>query len=140
MGRGLAGPGAGPGRGPGAGGGAGAGQGRGGAEARHAELRVLQAAGVRTSPPDLGFPPREAVSFLHSCFPGNQHQAGTGAPRTDRNPANPTNRAPRLSHSYMTIGKTIVLTIWTFVDKVMSLLFNMLYRFVIPFLPRIKHL
>ena len=40
---------------------------------------------------------------------------------------------------YMTTGKTIVLTIQTFVGKVMSLLFNMLSRFVIAFLPRSKH-
>ena len=40
----------------------------------------------------------------------------------------------------MNIGKTIALTIWTFVSKVMSLLFNMLPRFVIAFLPRSKHL
>ena len=40
----------------------------------------------------------------------------------------------QLSHPYMTTGKTIVLTIWTFVSKVMSLLFNMLSRFVITFL------
>ena len=42
----------------------------------------------------------------------------------------------QLSHSYMTIGKTIALTRHTFVDKVMSLLFNMLSRLVITFLPR----
>ena len=42
------------------------------------------------------------------------------------------------SHPYMTIGKTIALPIWTFVDKVMSLLFNMLSRLVIAFLPRSK--
>ena len=46
----------------------------------------------------------------------------------------------QLSHPYMTIGKTIALTRWTFVDKVMSLLFNMLSRFVIAFFPRSKHL
>ena len=46
----------------------------------------------------------------------------------------------QLSHSYMTTGKTIALTIWTFGSKVMSLLFNMLSRFVIAFLPRSKHL
>ena len=46
----------------------------------------------------------------------------------------------QLSHPYMTTGKTIVLTRWTFVDKVMSLLFNMLSRLVITFLPRSKHL
>ena len=44
----------------------------------------------------------------------------------------------QLSHSYMTTGKTIALTRWTFVGKVMSLLFNMLSRFVIAFLPRSK--
>ena len=40
----------------------------------------------------------------------------------------------------MTTGKTIALTIWTFVGKAMFLLFNMLSRFVIAFLPRSKHL
>ena len=44
----------------------------------------------------------------------------------------------QLSHPYMTIGKTIDLTRWTFVNKVMSLLFNMLSRLVITFLPRSK--
>ena len=44
----------------------------------------------------------------------------------------------QLSHPYMTTGKTITLTRWTFVDKVMSLLFNMLSRLVITFLPRSK--
>ena len=46
----------------------------------------------------------------------------------------------QLSHLYMPTGKTIALTIWTFVGKVMSLLFNMLSRFVIAFLWRSKHL
>ena len=46
----------------------------------------------------------------------------------------------QLSHPYMTTGKTIALTRQTFVDKVMSLLFNMLSRLVIAFFPRIKHL
>ena len=46
----------------------------------------------------------------------------------------------QLSHPYMTTGKTIALTRWTFVDKVMSLLFNMLSRLVITFLPRSKNL
>ena len=41
----------------------------------------------------------------------------------------------QLSHPYMTTGKTIVLTRWTFVGKVISLLFNMLSRLVITFLP-----
>ena len=46
----------------------------------------------------------------------------------------------QVSHPYMTTRKTIVLTRWTFVDKVMSLLFNKLSRLVITFLPRSKHL
>ena len=45
-----------------------------------------------------------------------------------------------LSHPYMTTGKTIALTIWIFVGKVMSLFFNMLSRFVVAFAPRSKHL
>ena len=45
----------------------------------------------------------------------------------------------QLSHAYMTTGKTIALTRWTFVGKVMPLLFNMLSRLVITFLPRSKH-
>ena len=46
----------------------------------------------------------------------------------------------QLSHPYMVTWKTIALTRWTFVGKVMSLLFNMLSRLVITFLPRSKHL
>ena len=46
----------------------------------------------------------------------------------------------QLSHPYMTTGKTIIFNRWTMVDKVMSLLFNMLSRLVIAFLPRRKHL
>ena len=46
----------------------------------------------------------------------------------------------QFSHPYITTGKTIALTRWIFVGKVMSLLFNMLSRFVIAFLPRNKHL
>ena len=46
----------------------------------------------------------------------------------------------QLSHPYMTTGKTMALTRWTFVGKVMSLLFNMLSRLVITFLPKCKHL
>ena len=46
----------------------------------------------------------------------------------------------QLSHPSMTTGKTIALTRWTFVGKVMSLLFNMLCSLVITFLPRSKHL
>ena len=46
----------------------------------------------------------------------------------------------QLLHPLMTTGKTIALTRWTFVDKVISLLFNMPVRFVIAFLPRSKRL
>ena len=46
----------------------------------------------------------------------------------------------QLSHPYMTTGKTVALTRRTFIDKVMPLLFNMLSRLVITFLPRSKHL
>ena len=46
----------------------------------------------------------------------------------------------QLSHPYMTTGKTIAFTIWTFVGKVIPLLFYMLSRFVIAFLSRNKHL
>ena len=46
----------------------------------------------------------------------------------------------QLSHPYMTTGKTIGLTRWTFAGKVMSLLFHMLSRLVVTFLPRSKHL
>ena len=45
----------------------------------------------------------------------------------------------QLSHPYMTTGKTIALTRWTFVGKVMPLLFNMLSRLAVTFLPRSKH-
>ena len=48
--------------------------------------------------------------------------------------------AVQLSHPYVTTGKTIALTRWTFVDKVMSLLFNMLSRLVITFLSRSKRI
>ena len=46
----------------------------------------------------------------------------------------------QLSHPYMTTGKTIALTIWNFVGKVISVLFNTLSRLVLAFLPRSKHL
>ena len=45
----------------------------------------------------------------------------------------------QLAHLYMNIGKTIAFPIWTFVSRVMSLLFNTLSRFVIAFIPRRKH-
>ena len=46
----------------------------------------------------------------------------------------------QLSHFYLTTGKTIALTRWIYVSKVMSMLFNMLSRLVVAFLPRSKHL
>ena len=46
----------------------------------------------------------------------------------------------QLSHTYMTTGKTVALTMWTFVGKIMSLLFNTLSRFIIALLPRRKRL
>ena len=46
----------------------------------------------------------------------------------------------QLSHPYMTTGKTIALTLWTFVGKVTSLLFNTPSRFIVAFIPRSKHL
>ena len=46
----------------------------------------------------------------------------------------------QLSHSYMTTGKIVALTVWTFVGKMKSLLFNMLSNFVIAFLPRSKYI
>ena len=46
----------------------------------------------------------------------------------------------QLLHPYMTTGKTVALTIWTFVGKVMSLLFNTLSGYVLAFLPRSKYL
>ena len=46
----------------------------------------------------------------------------------------------QLSHPYLTMGTNIALIRWTFVGKVMSLIFNMLFRLVIAFLPRSKHL
>ena len=52
----------------------------------------------------------------------------------------PTFFMVQLSYAYMTTGKTLALTLWTFVSKVISLLFNTLSWFVIAFLPRSKHL
>ena len=46
----------------------------------------------------------------------------------------------QLSHPYMSTGKTVALTRWTFIGKVMSLLFNMLSRLIIAFLPKSKNL
>ena len=82
--------------------------------------------------------------FKKSC--GNIYSGILLSHKKEGNRAICSNRdGPRDNHgrtltSYMTIGKTIALTIWTFVGKVMSQLFNTLSRFVINFLPRSKHL
>ena len=80
-----------------------------------------------------------SLSFLHGIFPTQ-----------GSNPGIPHSKPSifwhsaffmiQLSHPYMTTGKTIALSIWTFVGKVMSVLFNMVSWFVIAFLPRSKHL
>ena len=86
-----------------------------------------------------------------------QHQSSQWTPRTDLLAVQGTLKSShhsskasifrrsafltvQLSHPYMTTGKTIALTRWTFVGKVMSLLFNMLSRLVITFLPGSKRL
>ena len=96
-------------------------------------------------------------SFSFSISPSNEHP-GLISFRTDwldllavqgtlkSLPQHHSSKAPifhqpafftvQLSHSFMTTGKTIALTTWTFVGKVMFLLFNMLSRLVITFLPR----
>ena len=83
------------------------------------------------------------ISFRMDCF---DHLAVLGTLMSL--PQHHSSKAPilqhsaffmvQLSHLYMITGKIIALMIWTFVSKVMSLLFNMLYRFVIAFLPRSK--
>ena len=92
-------------------------------------------------------------SFSFSICPSNEHPGlvvSTCSPR-DSQESSPTPQfkninslvlsyfTVQLSHPYMTTGKTIVLIRWTFVDKIMSQLFNMLSRLVITFLPRSKH-
>ena len=101
-------------------------------------------------------------SFSFSISPSNEHPglifrmdwlhllAVQGTPRVQKSSPTPQFKASilwrsafftvQLSHSYMTTGKTIVLTRWAFVGKVMSLLFNMLSRLIITFLPRSKSL
>ena len=91
-------------------------------------------------------------SFSFNISPSNEHQ-GLIFFRMDRTLQSPlqhhSSKASillssaffivQLSHPYMTTGKTIALTRWTFVGKVMSLLFNILSRLVITFIPRSKH-
>ena len=94
------------------------------------------------------------VSASASVLPMNIQDGLVGSPCSPRNSqeSSPTPHSKasilqysafflvQLSHLYMTTGKTIALTRWTFVGKVMSLLFNMLSRLVTGFLPRSKHL
>ena len=91
-------------------------------------------------------------SFSFSICPSNEHPGLVVSPCSPRDSqeSSPTPQfkninslvlsyfTVQLSHPYMTTGKTIVLIRWTFVDKIMSQLFNMLSRLVIIFLPRSK--
>ena len=90
-------------------------------------------------------------SFSVSIIPSKEHPGLVGYPcrPRDSQESSPTPQfksinscsaffTVQLSHPYMTTGKTIALTRWTFVGKVMSLLLNMLSRLVITFLPRGK--
>ena len=94
--------------------------------------------------------------FLHQCMKVKSESEVTQSCQTLRDPMDCSlpgssihgifqARAPEwvaiaFSHPYITTGKTTALTRWTFVGKVMSLLFNMLSRLMIAFLPRSKHL
>ena len=91
------------------------------------------------------------VSASTSVLPMNTQDWSPCSPRdSQRSSPKYSSKASILRHSaffivqllepYMTTGKTTALTRWTFADKVMSLLFNMLSRLVITFLPRSKHL
>jgi len=88
------------------------------------------------APPSMGFSRKEYWSGLPCPSPNTpksllQHYSSTASSLQHS-----AFFIVQLSHPYMTTGKTIALTRWTFVGKVMSLLFNMLSRLVIAFLPR----
>ena len=90
------------------------------------------------APPSMGFSRQEYWSGLPFPSPGDHPNPGI-------EPRSPTLQADALTSGppgkpCMTTGKTITLTRWTFVGKVMSLLLNMLSRLLIAFLPRSKHL
>ena len=72
------------------------------------------------------------------CWPGDSQESPPTPQLKSINFRHSAFFIDQLAHPYMTTGKTIALTRWTFVGKVMSLLFNMLSRFVIAFLPRSK--
>ena len=78
--------------------------------------------------------------FSHSVVSTSLQSHGLHASLPCPSPSSGAFFVVQLSHPYMTTGKTIALTRWTFVGKIMSLLFNILSRFVIAFLPRRKHL
>ena len=83
------------------------------------------------------------VDFLYDwlvwspCCSRNS-QESSPAPKFERINSSALSLLYGPSHSYMTMGKTMALTIWTFISKVMSLLFNVVPRFVVEFLPRGK--
>ena len=74
------------------------------------------------------------------CWPGDSQESPPTPQLKSINFRHSAFFIGQLAHPYMTTGKTIALTRWTFVGKVMSLLFNMLSRLVIAFLPRSKSL
>ena len=98
----------------------------------------------------------EYWSFSFNISPSNEYSELIGSPCSPRDSqeSSPTQHHSskpsilqhsaffivQLSHPYMTTGKTITLTRWTFVGKLMSLFLNMLFRLVIAFIPRSKHL
>ena len=94
------------------------------------------------APPFMGFSRQEYCSGLPFPSPGDLPNPGIkpGSPalQADALTSEPPGKPGR--HPYLTTGKTVALTRWTFVSKVRSLLFNTLTRFVIAFLPRSKHL
>ena len=69
-----------------------------------------------------------------------KHELNNGGTKTKATVRAGSSNVSLGSHPHMTTGKTIALTRWTFVGKVMSLLFNVLSKFVIAFLPRSKGL
>ena len=76
--------------------------------------------------------------FSHSVVSTSLQSHGLHASLPCPSPSSGAFFVVQLSHPHMTTGKTIALTRWTFVGKIMSLLFNTLSRFVIAFLPRSK--
>ena len=84
------------------------------------------------------FAPREDWLFWSPCCPGDSQEFSAAPQFESISSLALSFLYSQLSHPYMTTGKTIALTRWTFVGKVMSLLFNMLSRLVITFLPKSK--